>query len=190
MALEVWSRHGRRLSAIRGSEELRAILEPVLPLGMCVEGEWIKKESCVYLFDLLCIPSKSGIKIEYKWPPVLSKASTGVIDYDPIEWRMESKKNGDRVIIFQQSRDSFSESLIDFSNQERFEKLSGLVKEINNAYVKLIPYTDDDFRGFYIQGKQTGDEGVVMKRRNSPYQAGCGRSIVTESWRKRRYSWD
>ena len=185
--IELWTRHDSRLSTSRGSEELRAILEKEIPPGYGVEGEWIRKTHSFYIFDILYVPE--GIvsggtqfqKLVYKMPPEPAWGAFEIVQYNPNEWRMEAKADGDHVVALRHPEKGVSVSTFHLSNQMRFNLIQNYSKT-----VRRIPSADSNFEEFYKLAKGQKEEGVVMKYRTSLYEFGK----KTRNWVKRRFSSD
>jgi len=50
--MELWNKRGNRFPRSRGSEELMEFLSATLQPGTGVEGEWVRKNNTLYLFDV------------------------------------------------------------------------------------------------------------------------------------------
>jgi hypothetical protein len=137
--IELWNRHGFKLSTVRGSEELREILKKILPPGYGIEGEWIRKTHSFYIFDILYVPEEVGgkqfQKLVYKKPPEPSWGSSEVVQYNPNEWRMESKANGDHVVVLHHPEKGVSQSTFHLPNQTRFDLIQDYSKTDRKSVV-------------------------------------------------------
>lgn len=130
--------------------------------------------------------------ISYHYPPDPCEVSRAYIfNLAPDDWMLQVKKDGDRVLALKQPTEKIKAlDLRSLTYQFRFDVLRTLVAKWKNPAVRVIPYTRVNFPQFYYEWKEKGAEGVVAKNLNAHYLAGLQKRAITQSWAKRRFSWD
>jgi hypothetical protein len=202
--MQIWNRHGKVLSNSQGKADLESVLN-ILPKGMMVEGEWVKKENALFLFDITYVPDNFLFTpdeeqnlnefnhpirdIKYHYLPAPDQTSyQNIMSLHPDDWMLQCKKDGNRVTAFHSKSHGIDIRLAPY--EFRFGILRDWLCAVGNNSLKLIPYATFGFKEFYQECKDSGCEGVVAKRLNKPYQSQPNKNVVTRYWLKRRFKWD
>jgi len=132
-------------------------------------------------------------KIEYYWPLAPMEAPIDILKLPRDDWTLELKLNGDRVLAFQQPEDPEIKAMdIRQLRYDMRRKISErIVIKLNHPQVQMIPTEEVNFPRAYEEWKMIERaEGVVIKRRQSPYTYGLSRTPMNRDWRKRRWECD
>jgi len=201
--MQVWNRRGALYPGVRGLDRVKEILAP-LPVGMCVEGEFVRKDDCIYLFDITFVPpgfanveayfaeENRTVKQrpnKYFYPPAPAKTSRDhLLTLPPDDYILQCKKDVDRVFAFHPKNRSVDIRPLEY--EHRFSILQDWLSEVQTDNLQLIPYVTSNFPAAYEKWRSEAAEGVVAKRLNSPYQSSPTKTEETQHWLKRRYIWD
>jgi len=208
--IAIWNRRGNEFPSNRGGSEVMEILgERVMP-GTAFEGEWMRSQGILYVFDVSFMPifiqdmSHTAVQaqlaeleireeIRYHYPPAPMKTSKeDILSLPPDDWVLDLKMNGDRVLTFVQPAPNYlARDLRCYTLDVRLNYLSQLVKAWDSPHIQTIPRATANLAQAYEDWKSLpGAEGVVAKKRDSIYQSGSKADIETANWRKYRYEWD
>jgi len=175
--LEVWNRHGKRFPENRGLTEIRKILNDKLKPGTAVEGEWIRQQDTIYLFDVTFVTVKDTAIQERS----LTVAEIETAMRAPIPNRDEP------CVAFKPTSES-----AEYLQEQLENRTLSMVRQVSKieyyyppapreASKAIFNYPPDDWR---MELKMNGDRALLFEQPTGDYKALDIRAMGADSRRE------